>query len=194
LLAPPRPKVGFTREPAREANQQATRSSSNSIIELLERPSGTLRRVERHNQEDLSKATDGLRELILAAEHYRHVVSSDLGLGTSDSQAVSYLFVRGPLGQGELGTLLDLNTSSMTALVDRLERSGIAERTPHPTDRRRLNVQLTKSGRGIVTRTSQWLRHAFKNIEPGNLTDVAATLNTIAQDLRHRAAPEPGQP
>jgi DNA-binding MarR family transcriptional regulator len=146
--------------------------------------------MDRHNSEELSKATDGLRELILAAEHYRQVVSSDLGLGISDSQAVSYLFVRGPMGQTELGLLLDLNTSSMTALVDRLERSGFAERAPHPTDRRRSIVELTQSGRDRVTVTSQWLRYAFKNIEPENLTDVTASLNTIAQDLRNQATPE----
>jgi DNA-binding MarR family transcriptional regulator len=147
--------------------------------------------MERHDPEDLNKATDGLRELILAAEHYRQVVSNDLGLGVSDSQAVSYLFVRGPMGQGELGALLALNTSTMTSLVDRLERSGIAERLDHPTDRRRLIVQLTKSGREIVNQTSEWLRYAFKNIEPAELTDVAASLHTIAEDLRNRAVPEP---
>jgi DNA-binding MarR family transcriptional regulator len=163
------------------------------MIKLLDSWSGTFLTMERHNQEDLSKATNGLRELILAAEHYRQVVSADLGLGVSDSQAVSYLFLRGPLGQSELGALLDLNTSSMTSLVDRLERNGIAERLDHPTDRRRLIVQLTDSGRATVDQTSEWLRYAFKNIEPDDLTDFAASLHTVAEDLRNRAVPDAGK-
>jgi DNA-binding MarR family transcriptional regulator len=85
---------------------------------------------------------------------------------------------------------LSLNTSSMTALVDRLERSGMAERLVHPTDRRRLIVALTDAGRDIVTQTSGWLRYAFKNIEPDDLADVTAALHTIAEDLRIRATPD----
>ncbi|MGX7678337.1 MarR family winged helix-turn-helix transcriptional regulator [Jatrophihabitans sp. DSM 45814] len=145
--------------------------------------------MERHNAEELKKATDGLRELILAAEHYRHVVADDLGVGTTESQAVSYLFVRGPMGQGELGALLALNTSSMTALVDRLERSGIAERQPHPSDRRRFIIRLTASGRQRVTRTSDWLSNAFKSIPPARLAEVTASLHTITDDLRNKAMP-----
>jgi DNA-binding MarR family transcriptional regulator len=146
--------------------------------------------MERHDPDTLRKATDGLRELILAAEHYRHVVADELGVGVTESRAVSYLFVRGPMGQGELGALLALNTSSMTALVDRLERAGIAERQPHASDRRRLIVRLTDSGRERVTRTSDWLGNAFQSISPTNLADVTASLHIIADDLRYQALPD----
>jgi DNA-binding MarR family transcriptional regulator len=149
------------------------------------------RRVDRHDANELSAATNSLRELILAAEHYRQTASTALELGTSESQAVSYLHVRGAMGQTALGDLLGYNTGTMTALVDRLERRGIAERLKHPTDRRRLIVQLTDHGRATIESTSHWLGHAFNNIAPNRLQDVTSALATIADDLRLHATPHP---
>src|SRR6185437_4152863 len=106
-----------------------------SFIELLDSHSGG--RMAQDNGVVLEDAVAALREVILAGEQYRRAASRHLGLTISESQAVSYLMARGPMGQTELGAALGFNTSSTTALVDRLERSTIAERVAHPTDRRR---------------------------------------------------------
>lgn len=146
------------------------------------------------NASPIDSAASGLREVILAGEQYRHVVADYLGLTISESQAVSYLVSRGAMGQSELGDALGFNTSSTTALVDRLERNNIAERTPHPTDRRRSTVQLSQAGRKTVSAATGWIVHAFDNIDPDTLEDLAATLHTIADDLRARTATIPDQP
>jgi DNA-binding MarR family transcriptional regulator len=136
----------------------------------------------------LDFAESGLREIILAGENYRRVVANYLGLTISESQAVSYLFSRGAMGQRELGEALGFNTSSTTALVDRLERNSIAERVPDPTDRRRSTVQLTRPGRKAVAAATGWIVHAFDNIDPARLPELAVTLHTLADDLRARTA------
>jgi DNA-binding MarR family transcriptional regulator len=143
--------------------------------------------MDDYDAVELAAATKSLRELILAAEYYRQIASNVLALGVSDSQAVSYLYARGSMGQTSLGDLLGYNTGTMTVLVDRLERSGMAERIPHPTDRRRLIVQLTDSGRVTVEGASQALGHAFKRIPPNQLPAVTIALNAIAADLRENA-------
>ncbi len=132
----------------------------------------------------LSDAATALRELILAGEHYRHATSVSLGVDVSQTQALSYLYSRGDLGQSELGALLGYNTSSMTALVDRLERRRWAERLPHPTDRRRSTVHLTAEGRTAVELTGTWLVHAFDSVHPKDLPGLTADLLAIAGDLR----------
>ena len=136
---------------------------------------------------DLTAAVEALRELILAGEKYRQATSGYLGLDTSQTQAVSYLYGRGDMGQSELGALLGYNTSSMTALVDRLERDGIAIRVPHPTDRRRLTVRLTDEGRAAVRSTGRWFIGAFDHIQQDALPVVTAALTAIADDLRVNA-------
>jgi DNA-binding MarR family transcriptional regulator len=146
--------------------------------------------VDKHDAAELAEATKSLRELILAAEYYRQLASNALDLGVSDSQAISYLYARGAMGQTSLGELLGYNTGTMTVLVDRLERSGMAERIPHPTDRRRLIVQLTKQGRGMLERTSRSLSYAFKSIPPDQIASVTEVLRSIAGDLRDHAGAE----
>jgi DNA-binding MarR family transcriptional regulator len=142
----------------------------------------------------LDRASFGLREVILAAEQYRDVISRHLGLTISESQAVSYLYVRGAMGQSELGQALGFNTSSTTALVDRLERNLIAERIPHPTDRRRSTVQLSAAGHETLAEATGWIVRAFDNIDPEILSELALTLNTLADGLRTRAAHISAQP
>lgn len=43
-----------------------------------------------------------------------------------------------------------VSTASMTSLLDTLERRGLALRLPHPSDRRKILVDITAEGRRIV--------------------------------------------
>jgi DNA-binding MarR family transcriptional regulator len=132
----------------------------------------------------LVEAVEALRELILAGEHYRQNVTAYLNLDMSQTQALSYLYSRGDMGQSELGALLGFNTSTMTALVDRLERADIAQRRPHPTDRRRSVVHLTDSGRQAIRTTGRWFVRAFDHVDPTQLPDLTVAFTAIAADLR----------
>lgn len=56
------------------------------------------------------------------------------------------ILVEGPRGMAELAGLLGIDKAGVTGLVDRVERRGLAERTPVPGDRRALRVRLTANG------------------------------------------------
>lgn len=121
--------------------------------------------------------------LILAGERYRQVLSEAIGLGTTESQALSYLEVHGESGQSELARDLGLTSSALTALVDRLERSGVAERVSHPQDRRRSMIRVTEHGAALVTQSHDWLDATLERVDPADLELVSASLGLIAQDL-----------
>jgi len=142
----------------------------------------------------MAAALAALRELILAGEKYRQVASAYLRMDVGEAQAVSYLYSRGPMGQSELGALLGFNTSSITALVDRLERDHIAQRLPHPTDRRRTRVKLTDHGHAAVHSIRCWFARAFDHIDSTALPAVTAALATIAADLQEQTADLATQP
>ena len=55
----------------------------------------------------------------------------------------------------ELADLLGLDKSSTTGLVDRAERRGLVERVVSDTDRRVVQVRLTRTGRALVTRVGR---------------------------------------
>ena len=133
------------------------------------------------------EAVRSLRALILAGERYRQVISDHVGLGTTETQAVSYLTVHGDRGQNELAADLGLSSGASTALVDRLERQGIAERYPHPSDRRRTLVRLTSRGDDIIRVSRQWLLASFRDVEPDQLDEVASTLRSIAAALTEKS-------
>lgn len=56
----------------------------------------------------------------------------------------------GPIGQSELGRLLNLSPASVTRLIDRLEERGLIARERDPGDRRRVAVSLLPAGRRLV--------------------------------------------
>jgi DNA-binding MarR family transcriptional regulator len=59
------------------------------------------------------------------------------GLGLSEMAALEHLqHAHGGLTPTELGRRLSLSSGAVTALVDRLERTGHVERRPNPADRR----------------------------------------------------------
>lgn len=135
-------------------------------------------------------AVTAMREVILAAEAYRQAAAARLRLSLTDSQAVSYLLARGPLGQNDLAVALGLTTGSVTPLVDRLERNGIARRLPHPTDRRRSIVALSSDGSELLDDIRGWLLKAFHEIAPEKLPEVTDVLTTLARGLRESASEE----
>ncbi|WP_116205529.1 MarR family winged helix-turn-helix transcriptional regulator [Amycolatopsis circi] len=48
-----------------------------------------------------------------------------------------------------MGERLQLHPTSVTNIVDRLERDGLVKRVPHPTDRRTTLVEITDDGRAL---------------------------------------------
>jgi DNA-binding MarR family transcriptional regulator len=124
--------------------------------------------------------------LILAGERYRQVLAEAIGLGTTECQTLSYLEVHGSSGQSELARDLGLTSSALTALVDRLERQGVAERVAHPQDRRRTTIRVTERGASLVTQSHEWLDATLDRIDPADLELVSASLKIIAADLFSR--------
>jgi len=110
-------------------------------------------------------------------------VSVTVGLGTTESQALSTLALHGERGQSELARNLQLTSSASTALVDRLERQGVAERVPHPRDRRRTIVRLTDRGHRIATESHRCLAHALQLLPPELLESFRVGLRLVADDL-----------
>ena len=56
------------------------------------------------------------------------------------------------LSPGALAVSMMLSTGGTTARLDRLERAGLIERSPSPTDRRGVLVQLTRQGEETIDR------------------------------------------
>jgi DNA-binding MarR family transcriptional regulator len=69
--------------------------------------------------------------------------------------ALSVLCAHGALSQQALGERLGVDASAVVAIVDDLERDGLARRDRDPGDRRRHAVQVTAAGRTTLSRGHQ---------------------------------------
>ncbi|MFK3677616.1 MarR family winged helix-turn-helix transcriptional regulator [Microbacterium sp. NPDC090218] len=74
------------------------------------------------------------------------------GLTTARVHLLWVLRQAGPSTQQTLARLCEVTPRNITGLVDALEASGHVRRTPHPSDRRAVLVELTSSAAGTMAR------------------------------------------
>jgi len=65
---------------------------------------------------------------------------------------LNFLGARDGAIQQEIGAAMGIDPSTMVALIDDLEREGLAKRRPHPSDRRAREVSITPKGRRRLER------------------------------------------
>ena len=70
---------------------------------------------------------------------------------------VRLYFHKGALPLNQLGRQLQIHQTSITSLVDRLEKQGLIKRTPHPSDRRSTIAQMTPAGRVLTCKAIKLL-------------------------------------
>jgi len=98
--------------------------------------------------EEMARA---IRAVVIAAENFRLRAARDvLGVGSTEISALFYLFTEGTSTPTELAARLQITTASVTELVERLGRAGLARRAPHPHDRRKVVLSLTDTAREQV--------------------------------------------
>jgi DNA-binding MarR family transcriptional regulator len=88
-----------------------------------------------------------------------------------------------PDGGVPIGTVADglLNRASdTTRLVDRMERSGLVERVPNPSDRRSVLVRATRRGReafaAVTPRLQEFHRRQWSHLSPAEVDTLNALL------------------
>lgn len=77
-------------------------------------------------------------------------VTELLGINRTDSRCLDILEQHGRMTAGHLAVLSGLSTGAVTAVLDRLERAGYAQRVPDPSDRRRVSVELTERAQTLI--------------------------------------------
>ncbi|WP_129843090.1 MarR family transcriptional regulator [Streptomyces sp. RFCAC02] len=88
-----------------------------------------------------------------------HVRERAAALDLTGPQATALRELGGPLTMKELAARMSCEPSNATFVVDRLERRGLIERRPHPTDRRAKEIHLTAGGAELRERLMDLLAH-----------------------------------
>ena len=84
----------------------------------------------------------------------------------------------------ELGKKAGLEASSMTGLLDRMERDGLVNRTTDPRDRRVLRIYLSKTGQNVRTSVLKVVDDVLADVFAGiSKEDISQTKNLLRHVL-----------
>ncbi|BAW04877.1 MarR family winged helix-turn-helix transcriptional regulator [Nocardia seriolae] len=125
----------------------------------------------------LQRATHATLQLITAE-------LADLDLTAAEINALANLADGKGCTVSELGAAIGTRPTTLTSVLDRLERRECISRTAHPTDRRAVLIELTDRGRTTASAISE----GFARVESRALEHVDAAaiagFHTVVEALR----------
>ena len=83
---------------------------------------------------------------------YMNARCRPLGVSTMEAHLLGYCAAKGPQPITELHRVLGQNKSTLTAIVDRLERRKLVIRRLNPADRRSWLIELTTGGNALAAK------------------------------------------
>jgi DNA-binding MarR family transcriptional regulator len=128
--------------------------------------------------EEIGFAT-ALVRLSHLVQHTFTDVSRDHDLTPQQAQLLC-LLIDGPVGMSELGRALRLEKSSLTGLVDRVQRRGLVARVPDENDRRACRIALSPEGARLGREVHENVTAALENLggelKPEARTDLTSSV------------------
>jgi DNA-binding MarR family transcriptional regulator len=104
----------------------------------------------------------------------------DLTFARYEALMLLFFSRTGSLPLGKMGVRLQVHPTSVTNLIDGLEKLGYATRAAHPSDRRTTLATITERGREVAQRSTE----ALNAMRFGTGEMTAADLATVTDVLR----------
>jgi DNA-binding MarR family transcriptional regulator len=117
---------------------------------------------------DLSTAASDLRMATFRLARRLRAERAVDSMSDAQFAVLAALKVHGPHTLGELADRERVTAPSMNRTVNGLEEAGYLTRTPADDDRRKVTIELTEQGRGVVEETVRrrdaWLESALSEL------------------------------
>lgn len=148
---------------------------------------GSTPRLTDDGQVDVTDVMAAFNEVQMQNAAILKIVAADLGIGTTDIQALAFVNSRGTVTPKQLSEHLELSTGATTSLIDRMDGAGYVQRVPHPTDRRSTLVELAEPGQRAIDGVTEFYARAFREaVDPHYLDFLATSFRAIGESvIRH---------
>lgn len=103
---------------------------------------------------------------------------------------LNVLGAREGANQQEIGSAMGVDPSTMVSLIDQLEAAGLAQRRPHPKDRRARAVVITPKGRRALERARRMALQVEDEVLRGLTADERRQLLTLLRRALDSAPPQ----
>lgn len=128
-----------------------------------------------------------IRRLIQASELYTKELNRKYQISAAQLNCILTLYEYGPLPPSKIADHMMVKSSTVTGVVDRLEKKGIAERMRNSPDRRVINIQLTETGKKLAENApppiQQKIIDGLKQTDKNKVEQIVSSLNMLTSML-----------
>jgi DNA-binding MarR family transcriptional regulator len=115
--------------------------------------------------------------------HFARKLEDRFGLHPQDFGALNVIADQTGQTQQALGAAAGVDPSTMVATLDHLEEHGLAERRPHPSDRRKRAIYLTAEGERVLVEARRMAAETGDELLGALTADERAELNRLLRKL-----------
>lgn len=128
-----------------------------------------------------------IRRLIQASELYTKELNRKYQISAAQLNCILTLYEYGPLPPSKIADHMMVKSSTVTGVVDRLEKKGIAERMRNSPDRRVITIQLTEAGKKLAQNApppiQQKIIDGLKKTDTAKKKQIVSSLNMLTDML-----------
>jgi MarR family transcriptional regulator, organic hydroperoxide resistance regulator len=136
---------------------------------------------------DTTAIVQGLRRIVKALHAYSQDVRTAYGLTGPQLWALKMLQQSGPLSTGRLAAALAVHQSSVSILVDRLDKRGLVRRVRGETDHRVVRLELTRRGAALAADAPEAaqgrLLHALEAMPPRQVGKIRHAVDRLVDAM-----------
>ncbi len=133
--------------------------------------------------------TQCINYLLTTAQHtvfqYLNAKLSQYDVTPSQYGVLSCLWQKGYATPKQISEILCLETSTISGVLDRMQKKGLIDRTMDREDRREVRVMATEKGKALQEPISKIIdevnEEVLKNFSPEEITTLKENLRTIAK-------------
>ncbi len=133
----------------------------------------------------ISEIMQSLRRIFKAIQDYSHEVSNNFGITGPQLWALKTISQNGRLSLSDLSERMYLHRSTITGVIDRLEKKGYVTRNRDKADRRVIYVQLTAEGKRLAKRAPNPAQgkmiYGLNNLKKGELNLVYDSVQKLVK-------------
>jgi DNA-binding MarR family transcriptional regulator len=150
------------------------------------------------NWDNAERLWHALMRLIIGVHTELRPLMAQYGLTGPQWAHLQVLARAGPEGLrlSEISKRLRVTEGNITGIIDRLEESGLAERVPHPEDRRVILACLTPAGKDLCSQVGPIfagrLKDLFSGLSNSEMEALAQALEQLALQVEAAGTGCPG--
>jgi DNA-binding MarR family transcriptional regulator len=133
----------------------------------------------------ISEIMQSLRRIFKAIHDYSFEVSDKFGITGPQLWALNTISKNEGLSLGELSEKMYLRPSTITGLVDRLEKRGYVVRDRDQRDRRVVKILLTPNGKALVKRAPNPIQgkmiYGLRGLNRGELSSIYDSIQKLVK-------------